>query len=720
MTAEARVLATLARRAQRRRAMGDSLLVLAVFVALWLILPGSWPALGRVLVTLLLTTLLASMRTRLQPKTAPTARDYARHLDARFEQLEDSTTLLLDSADSTPLVELQREKIRARFATLERTGQLAASVPAFPWRSVGIAWGVTAACALLVTLLPETSRALPSAAGATDVLIERSRVTLQPPAYIGVTASTTSELDFNTFEDTEVLWDIALNRAAQRVQLVFHDGETLELEKERSRRWTSPTWPARSSVYRIMVDDADIPNGIFRIDAQPDQTPRIRVAAPDTSVRVLARGKVDTLNIELRFEVTDDYGITQTQARMTLARGKGEQVRFREEAIELTPLWSDDRTQAQVTQTLDLLALGMEAGDELYLFAQATDNRAPTPNVGTSDTYIVRWPGPDEAINEAVATLAVPVLPEFFRSQRQIIIDSEKLIAQRPEIDDATFAQRAQDLAIDQKLLRLRYGQYLGEEDDSGIGPGTQISVSDDDEDEADHEDHDHAGHADEAPGAQAPAIGDAKAVIALNAHVHDQAEQATLFEPTTRELLRRALAQMWDAELHLRLADPASALPFEYLALDLIKQVRESDRVYLRRTGFRPTPIDEERRLTGELDEVTSRNVDNDPRLESQDRRLRSLLEALSYDSLPETLALEDLTTIVRQRALSDVSWLPTLGAMERLVRDSACADCRNDLTRDLWRQLDNVIPTPAARPAASHPIQRAYDARRADDKRP
>ena len=62
-------------------------------------------------------------------------------------------------------------------------------------------------------------------------------------------------------------------------------------------------------------------------------------------------------------------------------------------------------------------------------------------------------------------------LPAYFRSQRQIIIDSEALLAERAALDEAKFLARADAIGVDQKILRLRYGQFLGEESE-GHGGG--------------------------------------------------------------------------------------------------------------------------------------------------------------------------------------------------------------------------------------------------------
>ena len=67
------------------------------------------------------------------------------------------------------------------------------------------------------------------------------------------------------------------------------------------------------------------------------------------------------------------------------------------------------------------------------------------------------------------------------------------------------------------------------------------------------------------------------------------------------KTLLRSALNEMWQAELHLRQAEPAKALPFEYRALAFIKKVQQAERIYLARVGPELPPIDESRRLGGD-----------------------------------------------------------------------------------------------------------------------
>ncbi|WP_339700662.1 hypothetical protein [Algoriphagus aquimarinus] len=81
---------------------------------------------------------------------------------------------------------------------------------------------------------------------------------------------------------------------------------------------------------------------------------------------------------------------------------------------------------------------------------------------------------------------------------------------------------------------------------------------------------------------------------------------QANLDANSSMNLLKLALEQMWESELHIRLFEPKKALPFQEKALEYLKTVQQKSRVYVKRTGFDPPPIKEgEKRLTGDLDKL-------------------------------------------------------------------------------------------------------------------
>ena len=89
--------------------------------------------------------------------------------------------------------------------------------------------------------------------------------------------------------------------------------------------------------------------------------------------------------------------------------------------------------------------------------------------------------------------------------------------------------------------------------------------------------------------------------------HNHDNAEEATFFDQSIKAKLKAALTLMWDAELQLRLYEPAKSLPTQYKILNLLKEISNDSRIYVHRTGFDPPPLKEEMRLTADLDEVTT-----------------------------------------------------------------------------------------------------------------
>ncbi|NNK27654.1 MAG: tryptophan-rich sensory protein, partial [Flavobacteriaceae bacterium] len=64
---------------------------------------------------------------------------------------------------------------------------------------------------------------------------------------------------------------------------------------------------------------------------------------------------------------------------------------------------------------------------------------------------------------------------------------------------------------------------------------------------------------------------------------------------------------EMWDAELYLRLYEPTKSLPYQYRALELIQEIKNSARIYVHRIGFDPPPIKEDKRLTGKLDDIVN-----------------------------------------------------------------------------------------------------------------
>jgi hypothetical protein len=303
------------------------------------------------------------------------------------------------------------------------------------------------------------------------------------------------------------------------------------------------------------------------------------------------------------------------------------------------PVGNTNFHEANISKNIDLKALNFSPGDELYYYWAAFDNKTPEPNFTKSDTYFVVFKDTASKDESDLATMAMNILPEYFRSQRQIIIDTEKLIKKRNRIKQAVFNAESNEIGYDQKVLRLRYGQYLGEEFENSIGAAPHEAEdgdfmkgfvhahdSEEQEDNHEHEEHGHEHeHAAENPNANQDPLA---ALMAEYVHSHDDAETNTFYEQSTRSLLKMALEQMWQAELHLRLYEPEKAIPFENKALSYLKEAQQKARVFVKKTGFDPPPIKEkEKRLTGELTKFNVKQTISKEFFEAETRLLAATI---------------------------------------------------------------------------------------------
>ncbi|PRY14889.1 hypothetical protein CLV24_103126 [Pontibacter ummariensis] len=524
----------------------------------------------------------------------------ARHLNRQYPQLEDSAELLLQEPHNL-LQRLQQQKIASTLQELhpekEKTYALR---PAPSYLALGLALVLSAGILYLPAAPlvpgsspPEMKVAFPDApapAGDTATVIEGVEVSITPPAYTGKKAYQADNLSLRIEEGANVTWRVRTNKPAHALQLEL-SGETPEdftVKKNEytfSRRFTTPT------LYTINLNGKQ--SAFYTVELVPDEAPLIQLERPEqyTEIRL-----GEPQRVKLLAQLSDDYGIRDANMVATVAKGSGEAVKFREEKIKLD-LKGNSRSY-KVSQTLDLQKLGMSFGDELYFYLQAWDKQQ---GYTRSDVYFVQIE--DTTIVEAAFDMSMGVnpVPEYFRSQRQIIIDTEKLIKEQNSISRAEFEERSNNIGVDQKLLRLRYGKFLGEEFESGIGPGGGIPEGEEGHEEAQHfsgDGHDHPEFEDK----NSP-----DALLSPYMHKHDQEGEATIFEPAVKAKLKGALAQMWEAELRLRTHKPKEALPYEYKALRMLKDVQQSTRAYVAKTGFEAPPLKEpELRLTGELHKIT------------------------------------------------------------------------------------------------------------------
>jgi hypothetical protein len=376
--------------------------------------------------------------------------------------------------------------------------------------------------------------------------------------------------------------------------------------------------------------------------------------------------------------VRDDYRVQRATLHLTLARGSGENIRFSDREMPLPE--SNDPKVRTWSKQWTLADLGMEPGDELYFFVRASDN-APKPHVVQSPTYTLRLPAPVEGSDDETAALPMLAKPESLRSQRQIIIDTEQLVAdmKAKHLGLEAVRERSEAIASDQAALRRRYGQFLGEE-------STLFGGDDHDGDRG----------------------GAKQDVLHEFGHAHDQAENATLFDDATKKVLRRALTAMWDAEKALRAISPKTALPPEYKALDAVKELQQADRIYLHKTAFVPPPIKEDKRMTGDVVGSASYKREQESATDKVPRELRELVQALSTEGPLPALWTRTAQDWVREHITNDEQRLAAQGAIQDVA--DGCAPCRATLRAWLRGAIGTAPILLQAKPVAQTPFTKAW----------
>lgn len=446
-----------------------------------------------------------------------------------------------------------------------------------------------------------------------------AKITVKPPRYTGILQYSANDLNLNVQENSMVTWALNFSGSVDQVSLVVSTGDTLPFAVT-DKHWKLTSALDRNGFYQIVwKDETTHATEYYKIAIVKDQPPVIKINNLNQFTQITHSS---AQLIEASSMLQDDYGLTDAYIIATVSKGSGESVKFREEKIRFSSPVKVSGREINTKQLLDLKKLGMEPGDELYFYVEAFDNKIPVSNRSRTETYFISIPDTAQEVMVADGGLGVDLMPEYFRSQRQIIIDTEKLIRERKAITKKEFSFRSNELGYDQKVLRLRYGQFLGEEAESAIGPVENHTETDHDEEDGENKkpedmmkefghqhdtenEHNLVDEEEKDPTKKDVDGGKKADLMAEFAHEHDNAESATFLFQSIKMKLKAALAQMWDAELYLRLYEPEKSLPYQYTALKLLKEISNDSRIYVHRTGFEPPPIKEEKRLSADLNEI-------------------------------------------------------------------------------------------------------------------
>ncbi len=422
--------------------------------------------------------------------------------------------------------------------------------------------------------------------------ILKNEIIVVPPSYTGLPANPVSDRNISVPEGSKLTWAIEADQNIVKASVVLNnDTSNWRLDQPRFAHELDVKHPALLSLAITVQDTIAFRSPLINLEVIPDKIPEIRI---EEEREFQSFSWNEDKSVTISAFVRDDYGVAGIDLVTTISRGSGESVKFSENRFPVNS--SRTNTQySEVSYSMDLDSLGLQPGDELYYFLEARDNREPKPQIGRSETYFLQIEDTSTYEFITAGQLGTEVMPEYFRSQRQIIIDTEKLIQDKQELSVASFNSRSNEIAFDQKALRLRYGQFMGDENE-----GLEAQQPNDSHESDAHEGDEHE-HDDQ--------VEDVSATNTLEDYLHDHGdpESSSFFKVSLKAKLRAAMNEMWDAELQLRLYAPEKSLPYQYRALELLREIKNDSRIYVHRIGYDPPPISPESRLSGELDEITT-----------------------------------------------------------------------------------------------------------------
>ena len=680
----AALIATWTGPARRRRLFNDLLMAApVVIIAVALASVAGGPVAGFTILILgaAIVGVLALRR------AAGFDRDWLTHrLDGARPDMEDSAELLFaDPQDLGALQRLQRSRLFDRLGT----GSPDALAGDWSRRPILILWTAALIVVATVAFWPRTNvRPATLSSGAEGPvtpgvprLVARN-LRIYPPPYTGLPMRDEANLDARAPQGSRLEWTLRFDPQASVPAMVVLGGAPLALTRSGDDWIASRTLDA-SFLYR--VDPAHGQTGgragtppLHRIDAIADTPPQVKVLSPAESLTLVTTGQ---RGWSPGFAVTDDYGVVATaRLRVTLAIGEGENVTFseREIAVAGSGLARDRRFSPR----LDFTAFGFGPGSDMVVQLVVSDMRSPSSQVVRGPSLILRWPSANKAQSSGLEGMVNTTLPAYFRSQRQIIIDAEGLIAQRRRLDPDRYLTRSTVIGADQEILRGRYSQFLGGEQEGAPELPTSDGAP---TTHTDGDGHDHG-----APATRSPGFGGPEDVLAEFGHPHDDSPASSL-DPQTRAILKQAVDEMWLSERELKQGRPDLALPHANKALDFIKEVQRATRIFLNRVGPELPPIDSARRMTGKREGIAGRALPVAP-VAGTDGPVAAAWRALGQgpEAVRGPIALGELERWISANSGRLPDALSLSGALDAVRRDPDCGECRQRLRALLWTAME------------------------------
>lgn len=726
-------LTVLLQKSKKRKLVEYNLTLLPWFLlvgfGLVYLVPATWAAL---LIVVLIVSLMQWLFRQMPDYRIVTLPNLLDHLNRQAPQLEESAQLLLPlDREWTILHRLQKKKVLGELDTLLRqpAGNLlpALNTKRMFWHLGSASFVVMIAWA--VSLYPAKDQPVESNTNDTfeSVGIASVTITVTPPDYTELEKYQSTDLDLVLTAGSQVEWRIHFSGTESGFYLQTAEGLQHRFEPTSAREFVLSLPVTQSGIYHLGYHSGQL-DGLYSMQVRPDRAPEIRVLKPQPTIMEIGVNQQPELLTEVN--ISDDFGISKVEILGSIAKGSGEAVKFRDQSFSFDTkkvLSSANDKAATYFKEWDLKALGMTPGDELYFTIKAWDNRQPEAQVSRSQTKIVRWLEEEQGgvLSDGIL---IDFMPEYFKSQRQIIIETIELIESKETMYADEFDLTSRALGIAQSDLKLKYGQYLGDEfDDGGLQPmedglaQPDVTIHDSEHGDEGHDElpehtseqgHPEHGHEHEQESnEQNLDKSGASELIERFGHSHGDTDIGIFNSTNPKALMKKAIANMWEAELYLMLSKPEQALPFENEALKYLNKARKAERIYVKRLGFEPPPVTEKRRYQGDLSDILSYQQSLDASYVDTDKTaLEGVLNTLSVMPADKPLSSQQLMHIERlkTRLIAQAQQQPELirlvATLERiqLVQRLGlpdCNDCVPELLKALWQRLPAPVPEPVSR---------------------
>ncbi|MFT4746135.1 MAG: hypothetical protein ACI8XG_000204 [Congregibacter sp.] len=665
-----------------------------------------------------------------------TANKVLLHLNREFSECEESAELILrPSSALTTLQQLQKVRIQPQVDKLLCT-QRDLHLPKYSCKPAILLSALVLITFTLIEVLPSdllfkvetvNTQVIDEAPKPSKLVrLETKNITITAPSYTGLAVRQTTDLNIELMAGSTVTWQLHVNgmdnvNPQNNMFIMLPNKQRILLIKQVHDDYLATATLSQSGIYYIAADEKML-GDIHTIAVTADTRPNIRFIAPTETITELAKNAVP--KIQTTVSIEDDFGLGRVEIMASIASGYGEAVKFRDQTFQFDSKSMIDG-KVHFFKNWDLTELGMQPGDELYFSIKAWDNRSPVAQQSRSASKIIRWLE-EEQKGVLVDGLLIDFMPEYFKSQRQVIIETKELLANKSNITLENFNRTSRDLGTSQNFLKQKYGQFLGDEFNSGTlqsmeaGPDIKTNIEHDEHQEHANKTspqpaagHEHASAEDQSE--QTDKSGYSQ-IIQQFGHAHGEADDGNFIKkglPSPKLLMKRAIANMWQAELHLLLSEPELALPFENKALAFLNRAKKADRIYVKRLGFEPPPVSEKRRYQGDLSDILS--YQHDKKTSQKNTPIQSIISLLNIlNQISESLFTDTITTEQRnileqvkayfsaQLTVSpkDMTFIATLEKIQQTgsFKLDNCKDCINALLEKLWQ----AIPIPVAAPTA------------------